>query len=74
MDNILRELRQKKGMTQEDLASKLGVSRQTIIAIEAGRYDPSLPLAFRISHVFRLPIEEIFSFIHEDRKNSSSGG
>jgi len=47
-------------ITQEELASQLGVTRQTIIAIEKGKYDPSLPLAFRISRFFGVPIEEIF--------------
>jgi len=47
-------------MTQEDLAKVAGVSRQTIIAIESEKYDPSLPLAFKISKIFRMSIEEIF--------------
>lgn len=47
-------------ITQEDLASALGVTRQTIIAIEKGKYDPSLPLAFRIARFFHQPIEKIF--------------
>ena len=47
-------------ITQEELASQLGVTRQTIIAIEKGKYDPSLPLAFRIARFFGVPIEEIF--------------
>ena len=61
MRNHLKELRAKHAMTQEDLAHRLKVSRQTIIAIETGKYDPSLPLAFKISKVFKLPIEKIFS-------------
>ena len=61
MKNILPELRAERGWTQVDLAERLGVSRQTIIAIETGRYDPSLPLAFRIAALFELPIEAIFS-------------
>lgn len=60
MRNMLAELRKKRGLSQEDLASVLGVSRQTIISIEKGRFDPSLPLAFAISRTFNLRIEEIF--------------
>jgi putative transcriptional regulator len=59
--NILPELRARRGWTQVDLAARLKVSRQTIIAIETGRYDPSLPLAFSIAELFKLPIESIFS-------------
>jgi putative transcriptional regulator len=61
MTNRLRALRAERDWTQEDLASRLGVSRQTVNAIETGRYDPSLPLAFRIAEVFGLKIEELFS-------------
>lgn len=61
MNNKLRSLRSDKGWTQADLASLLGVSRQTIIAIEKGKFDPSLPLAFKASRLFALPIEQIFS-------------
>jgi putative transcriptional regulator len=61
MKNLLKELRAAREMTQADLAERLGVSRQTIIAIETGRYDPSLPLAFAIARVFGKPIEEIFT-------------
>lgn len=60
MKNILRELRAEMGWTQGALAEKLDVSRQTVNALEAGRYDPSLPLAFRIARLFGRPIEEIF--------------
>jgi putative transcriptional regulator len=56
----LRELRAERGWSQGDLADRLGVSRQTVNAIETGKYDPSLPLAFKISRLFRRPIEEIF--------------
>lgn len=59
--NLLRQLRAARGMTQADLADRLNVSRQTIIAIETERYDPSLPLAFSIARVFGLKIEEIFT-------------
>ena len=61
MNNVLKELRAQQGMTQADLAERLGVSRQTIIAIEGNRYDPSLPLAFAIARVFGKKIEEIFT-------------
>lgn len=56
----MRELRTDHGWSQSELGERLGVSRQSINAIEAGRYDPSLPLAFRIAAVFGLPIERIF--------------
>jgi putative transcriptional regulator len=60
MKNALRALRDERGWTQADLASRLGVSRQTVNAIETGKYDPSLPLAFRIARLFDRPIEAIF--------------
>lgn len=60
MKNRLKELRAELKWSQVDLASQLNVSRQTINAIENGRYDPSLPLAFQIARVFQLPIETIF--------------
>ena len=60
MKNILRELRAERGWRQEDLALQLQVSRQTINALEAGRYDPSLPLAFKIARLFGRHIEDIF--------------
>lgn len=61
MNNRLKVLRAERDWSQQDLADRLGVSRQSVNAIEKGRYDPSLPLAFTISEVFGLPIEEIFS-------------
>ncbi len=61
MRNTLKDLRAEHGMTQADLAERLGVSRQTVIAIESSRYDPSLPLAFAIARVFGRKIEEIFT-------------
>jgi putative transcriptional regulator len=61
MENRIQELRQAKGWTQSDLARELDVSRQTVNALERGRYDPSLPLAFTISRLFGQPIEEIFT-------------
>jgi putative transcriptional regulator len=60
MLNKLRDLRAARGWSQADLAEKLNVSRQTVNAIETGRYDPSLPLAFAIAKLFKLRIEEIF--------------
>ena len=61
MTNRLRALRAQRDWTQEDLARRLDVSRQTVIAIESGRYFPSLPLAFKIAELFELPIEGVFS-------------
>ena len=60
MKNRLKVLRAERDWTQADLASELEVSRQTVNAIETGKYDPSLPLAFRIARLFGQPIEEIF--------------
>jgi putative transcriptional regulator len=61
MNNRLRVLRAERGWSQADLADRLGVSRQSVNAIETGKYDPSLPLAFKIARVFDQPIEAIFS-------------
>jgi putative transcriptional regulator len=61
VNNRLRVLRAELRWSQAELADRLGVSRQTVNAIENGRYDPSLPLAFAISRAFAKPIEEIFS-------------
>ena len=60
MKNRLEELRKARDMRQEDLAQALGVSRQTVISLEKGKYNPSLSLAFKLARVFALPIEEIF--------------
>ena len=60
MKNRLRVLRAERGWSQAELAYRLGVSRQTVNAIETGRYDPSLPLAFGIARLFALAIEQIF--------------
>jgi putative transcriptional regulator len=60
MNNHVRELRGEQGLSQADLAERLDVSRQTINAIETGKYDPSLPLAFKIAQLFGRPIESIF--------------
>jgi len=61
MNNRLKVLRAERNWSQADLAEQLGVSRQTVNALETGRYDPSLPLAFRIARVFAQPIESIFT-------------
>ena len=60
MKNRLEALRREKGIRQEDLAQALNVSRQTIISLENGKYNPSLALAFKLARYFALPIEEIF--------------
>ena len=60
MKNRLKVLRAERNWSQGDLAERLEVSRQSVNAIETGKYDPSLPLAFRIADLFGLPIEEIF--------------
>lgn len=60
MENIVAQLRKERGFSQEELGRILGVSRQTIISIEKGRFDPSLPLAFAIAQTFARPIEELF--------------
>jgi putative transcriptional regulator len=62
MKNILRELRAEKGWSQGDLAQRLDVARQSVNAIETGKYDPSLPLAFAIAHLFGRRIEDIFGW------------
>ncbi len=60
MKNVLRVLRAERDWSQADLAERLDVSRQTVNALETGKYDPSLPLAFKIARLFNLPIERIF--------------
>lgn len=61
MKNRIKELRKAKGLRQEDLAKELNVTRQTIIAIESDRYDPTLELAMKISRYFEMTVNEIFS-------------
>jgi putative transcriptional regulator len=73
MKNRLVELRGEKGWSQGDLAGQLGVSRQTVNAIERGRYDPSLPLAFRIAALFGRPLEKIFEAPDVDGVAAASG-
>ena len=66
LSNQIRRLRfENDQMTQQQLADKTGVTRQTIIAIEAGKYAPSLPLAFKIAHTFGLSIEDVFQYENE---------
>lgn len=60
MNNQIKKLRTDRGWSQSDLGERLGVSRQSVIAIETGKYDPSLPLAFKIARLFDLAIEEVF--------------
>ena len=63
IQNNIRRLRFNKGeMTQQELADKAQISRQTIVAIEKGNYSPSLELAFRLSHIFSIPLEEVFTY------------
>lgn len=65
--NSIRSLRFAAGeMTQADLADRVGVTRQTIIAIEQGRYSPTLEMAFRIAHVFRVPLDAVFQYPTEE--------
>ena len=62
MDNRLRVLRAERAWSQAELAQRLGVSRQTVNAVETGKYDPSLPLAFKLARLFEAAIEDIFFF------------
>lgn len=66
MRNRLEELRRQRGITQEQLAELLGVSRQTVGSLENGRYNPSIQLAFRIAHFFGRQIEDIFLYEEEE--------
>jgi putative transcriptional regulator len=70
MENRLRALRATRSWSQQDLAERLEVSRQSVNAIETGKYDASLPLAFRIAELFELPIEEIF--VSPSRRSSKA--
>ena len=70
MENRLRVLRAERSWSQKDLAERLEVSRQSVNAVETGKYDPSLPLAFRIAELFGLPIEEIF--VSPSRRSSKA--
>lgn len=65
MKNHLKDLRKDRKLTQQDLADQVGVSRQSVISIELGKYDPSLPLAFKIADVLNKSIEDIFIYEHD---------
>jgi len=71
MENHLEQLRTQAGLTQQELADRVDVSRQTIISLENGRYNPSILLAFRLSKLFGQPIENIFIY-HEEIENEKS--
>ncbi len=71
MKNILKVLRAERDWSQAKLAEQVGVSRQTIIALEKDKYDPSLPLAFKLADLFDLPIEKIFFHEGQDASTSS---
>ena len=66
MKNCISELRKTRSMTQQDLADLLGVTRQTIISLEGGRYNPSIMLAFKLARAFDLHIEDIFIYEEDD--------
>lgn len=68
MDNKLEEFRTQKGLTQQDLADIVEVSRQTIISLERGRYNPSILLAFRLAQTFDVRIEDLFLFTDKEKK------
>jgi putative transcriptional regulator len=68
METRIKELREKNGLTQENLADKVGVTRQTILFLEKGKYNPSLRLAYKIARVFGVMIEDVFSFEDETPK------
>ncbi|MCL6679803.1 helix-turn-helix transcriptional regulator [Sphingomonas sp. RG327] len=70
MESRLRVLRAERAWSQADLAERLEVSRQSVNAIETGKYDPSLPLAFRIAELFGLPIEDVF--VSPSRRHSGA--
>ena len=71
LHNHIRRLRfEHKEMTQQDLADKIGVTRQTVNAIELGKYSPSLEVAFRIADVFGVPLDEVFQYAHSTRSRT----
>jgi putative transcriptional regulator len=67
IENKIKQLREQNGYTQQDLAEKVTVSRQTIISLESGRYNPSIILAYKIARVFNLTIEDVFEFDKENQ-------
>jgi putative transcriptional regulator len=73
--NRIRDLRHESDdMTQAELARRLGVTRQTVIAIEQGRYSPSLEVAFRIARIFRVPLDEVFHYPEGEPDESDNSG
>jgi putative transcriptional regulator len=68
ISNTIRELRAARSMTQQDLADLIFVTRQTVIAIEGDKYSPSLEVAFRIAHIFGVPLEQVFQYSPGRRK------
>ncbi len=66
MKNCIKQLRKERGWRQEDLARQLGVSRQTIVAMENNKYDPTLALAMKVARLFELPVERIFTLTWDD--------
>ncbi len=69
MKNRLEELRSQRGWTQQELADQVEVSRQTIISLENGRYNPSILLAFRLARLFQMPIEDLFLYSPEEENH-----
>ncbi len=69
MENHLEQLRAQKGLTQQELADQAGVSRQTIISLERGRYNPSITLAFRLARLFGVTVEELFIYSEEQNND-----
>lgn len=74
MNNKLKVLRAMRNWSQADLAEQLDVSRQTVTALETGKYDPSLPLAFKIARLFQLPVEQIFEPESEQEQEQNKKG
>ena len=72
MKNIIRQLREERGITQEELAKVLGVSRQAVNAVETGKFEPSIWLAYDIAKIFGLAVEEVFLFEESERKTRSA--
>ena len=73
MKNRVKELRARDGLTQEQLAKLIGVRRETIVFLERGKYNPSIHMAYAISQVFKLTIEEVFLFDHPDDRQDAVG-
>ena len=74
LSNTLRELRASRSMTQQELADLIHVTRQTVIAIEGDKYSPSLETAFRIAHVFGVPLEQVFEYRNERKRAGKEKG